>query len=262
MANRLACGQYFGELLRRRSVAGLLLTETRYAAGTRLPRHSHERGYFCLVRRGHYREEFAGGRRDCGPLTLAYHPPGELHAEQFDGPEVRSFNVELAPAWAGRFGAPFDHPFATRAAEVVGLGLRLYREFERPDAASPLIIEGLTLELLGHCARAALPRPPHRPPPWLERVRERLAERCAAPPGLADLVAEAAVHHGHLAAAFRRHFGCSAGEYARRRRVELACRQLTDTDRPLAEIALGAGFADQSHFTRSFRRVLVVTQAA
>ena len=58
MADRLSCGEYLGELLGRQSVAGLLLTETRYATGTRLPRHSHERGYFCLVRRGHYRNAF------------------------------------------------------------------------------------------------------------------------------------------------------------------------------------------------------------
>ena len=45
----------------------------------------------------------------------------------------------------------------------------------------------------------------------------------------------------------------------RRLRVELAGRWLTDTDLPLAEIALAAGFCDQSHFSNLFRRIIGVT---
>jgi AraC family transcriptional regulator len=261
VSNRLRGGEYFGELLRRQSVAGLLLTETRYAAAAQIPRHSHERGYFCLVRRGRYREEYTGGQRQCGPQTLAYHPPGEWHAEQFDGSEARSFNVELTPDWARRFDAPLDRPFATRDAWVVGLGLRLYREFDHPDAASALVIEGLTLELLGHCARASLSRLRPSPPLWLEHVRTSLIDRCTEPPSLADLAREASVHPGHLAAMFRRYFGTSAGEFARRCRIDRACRMLTDTGRSLADIAIAAGFADQSHFTRCFRRQFGITPA-
>jgi AraC family transcriptional regulator len=263
MLERLPGGRYLGELVRHRAVGGLTLTETRYAPGTRLPRHSHEHGYFCLVRRGTYREEYAGRQRSCGPLTLAFHPPGEPHAEQFGRAEVWSFNVEITAPGLGRAGGPcLDRPFDTRGGPLVGLAVRLYQEFADPDAASPLIIEGLTLELLGHSARAATPGHQAAAPAWLRRVRDRLAEGCTAPPGLAELAAEAGVHPGHLAAAFRRHFGCSAGEFARRRRVALACRQLTATDRPLAEVALLAGFADQSHLTRTFRQLLGVTPAA
>src|SRR5262245_25682148 len=81
MVERLAGGEFLGRLVRRRAVGGLSLSETRYAPGTSLPRHSHEYGYFCLVRRGTYREEYGGRQRWCGPQTFAYHPPGELHAE-------------------------------------------------------------------------------------------------------------------------------------------------------------------------------------
>jgi AraC family transcriptional regulator len=259
MLECLPGGRYLGELVRHRAVGGLMLTETRYAPGTRLPRHSHERAYFCLVRRGTYREEYAGRQRSCGPLTLAFHPPGEPHAEQFGDREVWSFNIEL-PAAGPAGGPPLDRPFDARGGPLVGLAVRLYQEFAESDAASRLIIEGLSLELLGHGARAARPAD-SAAPAWLRRVRDRLAEDCTAPPGLAELAGAAGVHPGHLAAAFRRHFGCTAGEFARRSRVALACRQLAATDRPLAEISLAAGFADQSHLTRTFRRLLGVTPA-
>jgi AraC family transcriptional regulator len=62
------------------------------------------------------------------------------------------------------------------------------------------------------------------------------------------------VHPVTLARAFRRAFGCTVGEYVRRLRIERAARQLADSDLSLAEIALGAGFSDQSHFSNLFRR--------
>jgi AraC family transcriptional regulator len=70
------------------------------------------------------------------------------------------------------------------------------------------------------------------------------------------------VHPGYLASAFRRHFGCTIGEFVRRQRIALACRALTDGDAPLADVAIEAGFADQSHFTRTFKRQLGMTPAA
>jgi AraC family transcriptional regulator len=62
------------------------------------------------------------------------------------------------------------------------------------------------------------------------------------------------VHPVTLARAFRRSFGCTVGEYLRRLRIERATEQLAGGDTPLAEIALAAGFADQSHFSNVFRR--------
>src|SRR5437764_738092 len=97
MTSRLPCGHFWGTTARRRELAGLVLTETRYAPLTRLPPHCHENAYVCLVRRGGYSETFGRGRRDCGPRSLAVHPAGELHSEQFHDREVVSFNVELPP---------------------------------------------------------------------------------------------------------------------------------------------------------------------
>jgi AraC family transcriptional regulator len=262
MLERLKGGQFYGEVIRSRAFAGLSLTETRYPPGASLPRHYHEHAYFCLVRRGTYREEYSGGQRSCGPFTLAFHPPEEIHAEHFDNTEVRSFNVEITPSWLrGVAGtALLGRPFDSRGGSPVGLAMRLFDEFEHPDASSPLLVEGLTLELLGLCAREA--RTSSTAPRWLLQVRDRLTEDCTGTFTLTGLAAQAGMHPRYLATAFRRHFGCSVGAHVRRRRVELACRQLTDSDAPLVEIALQTGFADQSHFTRTFKRQTGLTPAA
>jgi hypothetical protein len=57
------------------------------------------------------------------------------------------------------------------------------------------------------------------------------------------------------------HGGCSVGDYVRQLRVEDACRRLATLDAPIVEIALAAGFTDQSHFTRTFQRLRGLTPA-
>jgi AraC family transcriptional regulator len=80
--------------------------------------------------------------------------------------------------------------------------------------------------------------------------------------GLAEIAAEVGVHPVHLASTFRRYFHHTMGDYQRQLRVEFACRQLASGCASLGEIALAAGFADQSHFVRVFKRHLGITPGA
>ena len=62
----------------------------------------------------------------------------------------------------------------------------------------------------------------------------------------------------HLVRAFSREFGLPPHLYLTGRRVELARRHLL-AGLPPAEVAVLAGFYDQSHLTRQFRRMLGVS---
>ena len=55
--------------------------------------------------------------------------------------------------------------------------------------------------------------------------------------------------------------GNRLGECARRLRLQWAAQELAVDDRPLVEVAVEAGFCDQSHFTRAFGRQYGVTPA-
>ena len=86
-----------------------------------------------------------------------------------------------------------------------------------------------------------------------------LRARFAARVTLDDLARACGVHPVHLARTFRQHYGCTIGDYIRDLRIEFVCRRMRLSNAPLAEIALAAGFADQSHLTRLFKRHIGLT---
>ena len=115
------------------------------------------------------------------------------------------------------------------------------------------MIEGLGLELMAIAARTGTKPALRAEPAWLQRVEERLCDAGSPPVRLTALAHEAGVHATSVARAFRARHGRSLTGFLLERRLEWAARQLLESGRTLAEIALAAGFADQSHFTRRFR---------
>jgi AraC family transcriptional regulator len=260
---RLSQGNFFGKVLATRKVGDFLLNETVYFPQEKVPRHSHEDGYFCLVRRGSYTEAYGRRRRSCGPFTFAFHPPGEVHSEMFDDREVRSFNIEITRAWLGRMGEyslNLNGSAEFRGGPGPALALKLYREFLSTDSASRLAIEGLILEIVAQASRQEK-RLQTKKPTWLSRVREILHERFAEGLSLSDIARLVDVHPVHMATAFKRHFHSTIGEYIRHLRIEYACRELGQSSKSLAEIAASSGFADQSHLSRVLKSRLGMTPA-
>ena len=189
-------------------------------------------------------------------------PPGEEHSEHMDTHPVSSLNIEVNSVWLRQLfeaGSPLDRSAHLRDQQVVFLGERLVREVTRRDADSALAIETLTAEIL----YAALGRrhfPPDRVmPKWLRDVADLIDGALAHPPRLGALAQEAGVHPVHFAVVFRRYYGCSLGEYSRRRRLDAARQRIADASTSLSRIAFDLGFADQSHFTRTFKRFTGMT---
>jgi len=136
------------------------------------------------------------------------------------------------------------------------LAHQLAAELRAMDPAAPLAAEGLALELLAAAARSSQARRARRPS-WLAAAEEVVGTGVAS--SLRDVAAAVGVGPTHLARTFRVHHGVSVGEYARRARLDRAARELRRGELSLAEIAAEAGFADQSHFTRLFKRYFGTT---
>lgn len=254
---QLKSGAFFGRTLGTRKVSGLVLVDSLHPAELRIPRHEHENSYLSLIREGGFVESYGRRQREVVPGMLLINPPGEGHAEQMGSHAVSSLNIELSPDWLRELfdiGCPLDRPGHMQSDQMVFLRDSLVWELNRGDEDSPLAIESLVWEII----QVSVLRRPFQPdrvmPRWLREVRDIIEGGLARPPALGPLAREVGVHPVHFAVVFRRFYGCSLGEYSRRRRLDEARRRIADPAISLSRIAFDLGFADQSHFTRTFKR--------
>ena len=73
-------------------------------------------------------------------------------------------------------------------------------------------------------------------------------------PGIRELANVAGMSVYQLDRRMQRVFGLTTGQWVLKNRIGHASRLLVDSDIGIAEVALAAGYADQSAFTRQFRR--------
>lgn len=100
------------------------------------------------------------------------------------------------------------------------------------------------------------------PPRVLRRVEEYVDAHLGEDLELEQLALTAGMSLYHFARAFKASAGVPPHQFVLQRRIKLARDLLTSTDRPIADIALTAGFSDQSHLARHFRQSLAVSPGA
>jgi len=266
MGGTLADGQFIGTVRGMRQVGALTLAETSYAAGQCVPAHAHETPLFCFVLHGALTERCGCGARLCERGSLIFHPADEAHSHVFHGAGTRCFNVQLGAPWIARLDdygvGRLGEPRTVDRARVNWLAEQLYAEFCQADTASALAIDGYALAMIGEIARLAHPARRGSPPSWLRRAVDLLHAGFAGPLDMAEIARAVDIHPVQLARVFRRHYGCTMGEYVRRLRVEAARHELVASDKPLSAIAHAAGFADQGHFSRTFKALTGTTPGA
>jgi AraC family transcriptional regulator len=244
---------------------GFSLVEALYPPGLRVSSHSHEKANFCIAFQGTCSESYGRKLREYRPLTLDFLPANHTHSLTFDGAPLRCFNVDVAPHMlnsAHEYSLVLNESLHCYGGSLAWLFTRLYNEFLQEDTASLLAIEGLMFEMLAEVSRKQTDVPEPKPPHWLQQAREMLHARFLDELSLSDISQAVGVHSVHLSREFRRHYHSTVGEYIRKLRIEYACKQMSNPDASLAKIASAAGFADQSHFTRTFKRLVGMTPAA
>jgi AraC family transcriptional regulator len=256
MITRLAPGSFFGQAKRSLELAGMTFVESLYSSGFCAPPHTHCHAFFCFVLEGISTETCDKRSQTNEPFTLVYHPPEEMHANRWYEGGGRTFHVEIQASTLNRLQERLPvlaEPARFRRNLPAHLAMQLYHEYCRMDNLSPLAIEGLALELLAAAARQTSASRAFRLPTWLNQVTDILQGRFADKLSLYDLAEAVDVCPAHLARVFRQHHGCTVGEYLRRLRVDFARRRLATSDAELIDIALSAGFSDQSHLTKTFK---------
>ena len=249
--------RFHGERLKSLQVPGFILSERKYPPSFETPPHSHRRALFCMAIEGAYTARYGPRTCTCEPSSLLFYAPDELHSDQFHDSGGRFFIIEIDPWWleqARGQAAIIDSSSDFSGGDLTLFALNLYKEFLEADDVSPLIVEGLMLALIGKTSRSARATMATHAPGWLERAKELMRDRFRETLTLAEIANEVGVNPTYLSRVFQQQYNLTIGEYLRRLRIEFACHALITSNTPLCQIALAAGFSDQSHFTRLFKR--------
>lgn len=258
----LGGGNFFGVVHGRFVHSGAIFTDLRHAISRPLPCHSHELPFFGLLLEGQYGERYGRESKQFGPFSMMFRPAGVPHQDEIGPQGVRFFHIELRPNWQRRIAECSSN--LNRASEdarggrMIWLGLKLLRETFGMPTPDNLCVESLLAETVA--VAACLPEEERRQrPAWFPRLLDKLQTEHCGRLTLEELSREARVHPVHLSRVFRRFQGEGIGEYVHRLRARTACAQLLNRELPLSEISLSTGFADQSHFTRAFRKITGMT---
>lgn len=244
-------------------------TETRWSAGGfalarmvptvpehEVHEHTHAEAHFVVLLRGEYLSSAEGAPAVAQEPLVVYNPPGTLHRDRFRGDGAGgefmtvTLGMDTLRDYAQALALP-DRPRAIGEHEAEAWR-RLAGLAAAENVSEGLLTESLCAQLLDAASAPLRERREHLPP-WLWRVRECLHDDCGSELSLGDLAAVAGVHAVHLTRSFRRHFGCTPGDYLRRCRLAKAAALLTSSREALAEVAARCGYFDQAHFARSFQ---------
>ena len=149
------------------------------------------------------------------------------------------------------------------------LGSSLLEALHRQDEANRLFVDHTMLALTAHVAQTygGLRRSTELArgglASWqVKRACEKLESDLGGKIPLEQIAAEFDLSVSHFSRAFRVSTGLPPHQWLLRQRVNTAKELMSVRDLPLSEIAISAGFANQSHFTRVFSSVVGASPAA
>ena len=231
-----------------------------------LDSHTHARAVFGIMLEGSFNTRILG--RDVEYLAAgAWTEPAEEKHANLAGRRGANVLIVQPGADSGALRethrALLDEIVYLRSPDLLVDAARLEAECIQPDDLSSLVVEGTALAMLARAARLyRLTKHHDRAPAWLLAAKEYLRAHRLERIKLGDVARSVGVHPSRLAHEFRARYAQTPGEYVRGLRLEWAAEQLRHDGASLADIAIRAGFYDQSHFSRMFRQQFGVAPAA
>jgi len=163
-------------------------------------------------------------------------------------------DVELIPNWSAR------------DAHIASLMLALHADLEDSSPAGPLYGESLGVALAHYLVRRYSVRAPRQleykrgmPTVRLNRVVDFMRQNYRKEMRLWELAQLAGMSPHYFCELFKNSTGLSPHQYSLRCKVDRAKEFLRIPQYTIIQIAKAIGFADQSHFTKVFRRIVGVT---
>jgi AraC family transcriptional regulator len=252
-------GQFYGLTNETIHLDGITLTDTDYSQD-RVPWHFHENNYFTFILEGGMTEGNKKEIYECCAGDLLFHNWQDAHYNIASGRFTRGFHVELGAEWFESFDMVNDITEGSidiANPRVKTLMYNIFKEMKLTGETGQLGVDALLLEIFGLLGKMK-GAGDRKKPKWVAKIKEMLND---SPENwkLADLANSLNVHPVHLSREFSRYFDTTLGDYIRAIKIQRALALLPNTELSLTDISFECGFADQSHFIRSFKSYYHVT---
>ncbi|GIJ29389.1 AraC family transcriptional regulator [Micromonospora qiuiae] len=223
------------------------------------PMHTHGSWTLLVVDDGVVRYDLDRHEHGAFRQVVTLLPPGVAHNGCPATPHgFRKRVLYLDPGQLGErlIGRAVDRPAMADAALRRRIDL-LHARLAGPgdEFAAEVHLAFVAERLRAHLTPSAVDLRPARDPRIARRLRDLLDERFVAGVSLREAAAALHAHPTYLVRAFSVAFGLGPHQYVISRRVDLARRLLAE-GMPAREVAVAAGFYDQAHLGRHFKRVL------
>ncbi|HET7246886.1 MAG TPA: AraC family transcriptional regulator [Streptosporangiaceae bacterium] len=234
--------------------------------GRPFSRHRHDVYAIGVTEEGVQAFEYRGTVERSLPGQVFVLHPDELHDGRAEGPGLFGYRQiyvnpdRIAAALPALTGRPAPLPFASPVTDDPAVARVVRTAFAR--APEPLALDALVLRLAAGLLRSSTAGFTSTlrcrvDVPAVARGRDYLRSRPAIVQS-SEMEAVTGLDRYQFARQFRAMYGTSPYRYSVMRRLDLARARLREA-RPLAETALEAGFADQAHFTRTFKAAFGMT---
>jgi AraC family transcriptional regulator len=216
----------------------------------------------------------ATDRRVAGQASIV--PAGQQYFAHWKE-ELEDVAIHLDPDYLARMASDLVRSDRANLIGACGaddplihqIGLSLAAEVDAGAPAGSIYAESLVNTLVAHLLRhysnagerfhrhfGGLPR--HK----LRRVTEFIDENLGQDLTLAEIAEIAELSPFHFTRSFKQATGSTPIQFLMQRRIDFAKRLLTDSELPIVEVGLNAGFKNQSHFTTFFRKITSMTPKA
>jgi AraC-like DNA-binding protein len=236
-----------------------------------VPRHWHEEYQLCFIQSGPSELKYRGRDLPTPPASLFMVHPGEVHANRCYEGSACSYRTIFVDAelmrqaatevYGKEQGLPFFPTAVVFDEDLIGQYLNLHSTLEQSSSSlerQVLLLELLTGLIVRFAENRSSPRAFGLERQAVKRVGDYLAEHFAENVSLETLARLANLSPFHFSRVFSEQFGMPPHAFQTQLRV-LQAKALLRLGRAISQVASETGFADQSHLTRHFKRLVVVT---
>lgn len=253
--NLFTKGTYSGNLDKSISDGYILACTTSYEQNLAAEQmHCHENPHISFVLNGGSLEKRRNQEVERLPGKITFYHSGEYHQSTKIIDSSRHINLEIEKSFLTEYKIEEStiDKIINRNNDAKFLLLRVYKELEIADKRSAISIHMLLLDLINHSLPFYVKG---KRPAWTIEIENIIQNKWNEYLSLNDLSTAVNLHPVTISKMFHKYYSCTLGQYMRKLKIEKALTLIKKSNHSLTEIAFECGFADQSHFIRTFKHM-------